>query len=176
MKCPDCGYENVPGSEDCQDCGTSLVSFDPQGNDVEQSITAHSISVLCPRPPVCVPPSTPVRDVIARMAAEKIGCVLIEDGTELVGVFSERDVLNKVLREGVALDRPVSEFMTWSPTAIKSTDSIGFALQAMNLGGYRHLPIVNSANIAVGIISVRDILRFLCVKYARSRDEQQTHA
>jgi hypothetical protein len=39
----------------------------------------------------------------------------------------------------------------------------------MDLGGYRHLPIVNSANIATGIISARDVLRFLSVKYAKSR-------
>ena len=59
--------------------------------------------------------------------------------------------------------------MTRSPMTITKKDSIGFALQSMDLGGYRHLPIVNSSNIAVGIISVRDILRFLGVKYAQSR-------
>jgi CBS domain-containing protein len=169
MKCPSCGCENVPGSDECQECGSSLVGFEPQGNEVEQSIAHHPISVLCPREPICVPPETPVREVIRQMASRKQGCVLIEQGAELLGVFSERDVLNKVALDASQIDRPVADFMTPSPMTVTKRDSIGFAMQTMDLGGYRHLPIVNSANIVVGLISSRDILRFLAVKYARTR-------
>ena len=56
-----------------------------------------------------------------------------------------------------------------TPGAVAADVTIGFVLQTMDLGGYRHIPIVNSANIAVGIISSRDILRFMAVKYAQSR-------
>lgn len=169
MKCPDCGHENVDGADECQECGGSLWGLGQQGNEVEQSIAAHTISVLCPREPVCVSPDTPVREVIASMAEQKIGCVLVEESAHLLGVFSERDVLNKVSLDAANLDRPVADFMTVSPATATKTDSIGFVLQTMDLGGYRHLPIVNSANIATGIISVRDILRFMAVKYAQSR-------
>lgn len=169
MRCPDCGHDNVAGVDECMDCGGSLWGVEPQGNEVEQSLAAHSISVLCPREPVCVHPDTTVREVIAEMAERHIGCVLVEESAELIGVFSERDILNKVSHHAGNLDRPVSEFMTVSPATATKTDSIGFVLQTMDMGGYRHLPIVNSANIAVGIISVRDILRFLCIKYAKSR-------
>ena|SRR5438309_5404168 len=170
MKCPDCGHDNVSGADECQECGGSLWGFEPQGNEVEQSLVSHSISVLCPREPVCVHPDTPVREVIGEMAQKKIGCVLIEENADLLGVFSERDVLNKVSLDPDNLDRPVAEFMTGSPATATKADSIGFVLQTMDLGGYRHLPIVNSANIAIGIISARDILRFLAVRYAGSRD------
>jgi CBS domain-containing protein len=95
--------------------------------------------------------------------------VIVEDGAELVGVFSERDVLNKVAGDPILLARPVAEFMTPHPTTVTKRDSIGYALQTMDLGGYRHLPIVNSSSIVIGILSVRDILRFLGVKYAQSR-------
>lgn len=169
MRCPDCGVINVEGSDECQSCGIDLTVFDPQGNEVEQSITSHPISVLCPREPICVEPTAPVREVVARMVEKNIGCVLVEEAGSLLGVFSERDVLNKVAGDEARLDRPVSEFMTASPTTVKKNDSIGFALQAMDLGGYRHLPVVNSSNIPVGILSTRDVLRFLCVKYAQSR-------
>jgi CBS domain-containing protein len=170
MKCPDCGFDNVDGVDDCRECGGALTALDPQGNDVERSITSHAINVLCPRAPICVAPATPIRDVIGQMAAEKIGCVLVEEAGELLGVFSERDVLNKIAVESDRLDRPVSEFMTVAPATVTKRDSIGFALQTMDLGGYRHLPVVNSANIAVGMLSSRDILRFLCVRFAQSRD------
>jgi CBS domain-containing protein len=170
MRCPDCGYDNVAGADECQECGGSLWGLDPQGNEVEQGIAGHAISVLCPRAPVCVPPDTLVRDVLAEMAEKNIGCVLVEENATLLGVFSERDVLNKVSLDRANLDRPVIEFMTRSPATATKTDSIGFVLQTMDLGGYRHLPIVNSCNIATGIISSRDVLRFLTVRYARSRD------
>ncbi|HEY3967364.1 MAG TPA: CBS domain-containing protein [Planctomycetaceae bacterium] len=169
MKCPDCGHESVPGADECQGCGGSLWGLESQGNEVEQSIAAHPISVLCPREPVCVTPETPVSEVLAAMAAKHIGCVLIEENANLLGVFSERDALNKVSLDQKNLSRPVGDFMTASPATATKSDSIGFVLQAMDLGGYRHLPIVNSANIAVGIISSRDILRFLAVKFAGSR-------
>jgi CBS domain-containing protein len=173
MKCPDCGFENVSGNDDCQGCGVALSSFDPQGNDFEQSIETHPINVLCPREPICVPPETPVREVIDQMAEANVGCVLVECEGAIRGVFSERDLLNKVVGDDARLTRPVSEFMTPSPTTVTKRDSIGYALQTMDLGGYRHLPIVNASQIAVGLLSTRDILRFLCVKYAQSRDAIQ---
>jgi CBS domain-containing protein len=170
MKCPDCGHLNVSGADECQDCGGSLWGLESQGSDVEQGIASHNISVLCPREPVCVHPDTPVRQVIEEMTDKHIGCVLVEEHANLLGVFSERDVLNKVSLDPANLDRPVLEFMTASPATATKSDSIGFLMQTIDLGGYRHLPIVNSSNIAVGIVSSRDILRFLAVKYARSRD------
>ncbi|MBS0260774.1 MAG: CBS domain-containing protein [Planctomycetes bacterium] len=170
MKCPDCGSENVPGADECQECGGSLWGLDAQGNEVEQSITAHPIQVLCPREPICVAPQTPVRDVLAEMVARNIGCVIVEDSAQLLGVFTERDVLNKVALDEQNLSRPVSEFMTPNPATATKSDSIGYVLQGMDLGGYRHIPIVNSADIVVGMISSRDILRFMAVKYAGSRN------
>jgi CBS domain-containing protein len=169
MFCPDCGFDNIDGAEECAECGVSLVVFDAQGNEVERSISSHSVAVLTPREPVCVQAEAVVRDVLAQMSDRNIGCVLVEDGADLVGIFSERDVLNKVTAEPHGMDRPVRAYMTPKPLTITRRDSIGYALQAMDLGGYRHLPVVNSSGIAIGIISVRDILRFLCVKYARSR-------
>jgi CBS domain-containing protein len=170
MKCPDCGCDNIDGTDECAECGISLSGFDPQGSEIEQSLESHAISVLCTREPISVSVDTPVREIVGQMAEKNLGCVLIEDDQrQLVGVFSERDVLNKVAGDQARLDRPVSEFMTPSPTTVTRRDSIGFALQTMDLGGYRHLPIVNSANIAVGLLSMRDILRFLCVRYAQSR-------
>jgi len=168
MLCPDCGSKNIEGSESCASCGGSLVDDIPS-SDVERGITSHSVNVLCPREAVCVQVETPVRDVVALMAQKNAGCVLVENGADLVGVFSERDMLNKVSSDLDRLGHPVSEFMTPKPFTITKRDSIGYALQAMDVGGYRHLPVVNASGIAIGILSVRDILRFLCIRYAKSR-------
>ncbi|MEX2285507.1 MAG: CBS domain-containing protein [Planctomycetaceae bacterium] len=171
MICPHCDCDNIDGVDVCDDCGMPLVDLDPMGNELEQSITRHSIDVLCPRDPVSVDPSTTVRDAIAKMVAKKIGCLLVEERDELVGIFSERDVLNKIASDNQALDRPVGDFMTPSPVSISRQDSIAYALHAMKLGGYRHVPVVNAAGSPTGIISIRDILRFLCVRFAEVRSQ-----
>lgn len=170
MKCPDCGHNNISGADECAECGISLALFDPQGNEVERSISAHSVAVLCAREPVCVDGQTLVREVVDRMAREKIGCVLVMDSGKMAGIFTERDVLNKISPNLSGLGDPVRTHMTRTPHTITKRDSIGYALQSMDLGGYRHIPVVSKAGEPRGIISVRDILRFVCVKFAQSRD------
>lgn len=170
MKCPDCGHGNISGADECAECGSSLALFDPQGNEVERSISAHSVQVLCPREPVCVQSTQLVREVVDQMAREKIGCVLVLEGGKMAGIFTERDVLNKITPNLSALGDPVRVHMTKAPLTITKRDSIGYALQAMDMGGYRHLPVISRDGEPRGMISVRDILRFVCVKFAQSRD------
>ena len=169
MICPDCGHDNIDGVDVCEACGQSLVAYDPVGSELEESISRHSIDVLVPREPITVEADVSVRDAIKTMVEQRIGCLLILEQGELAGVFSERDVLNKVSIDLSNMDRPVSELMTRSPDTISRRDSIAYAMHAMDLGGYRHVPIVNDGGKATGIISVRDILRFLCLRFANSR-------
>lgn len=169
MKCPFCDAENIEGIDICDDCGFSLTAVEPPVNEVARSVAAHPIGVLCPRTPVCVAPTDTVQAVIARMADHGIGCVLVTEGRTLAGIFSERDVLTRVTSSPARLSEPVKSVMTPRPFTIAARDSIGYALQAMDLGGYRHLPIVDESGQATGMISIRDIVRFIAVYYAKSR-------
>ena len=169
MKCPICQAENIEGIDICAECGFSLTAEEPTANDVARSVAAHAISVLCPRAPVCVAPTDSVQAVIAKMSNQGIGCVLVTEGDSLAGIFSERDVLTRVSGIPARLSEPVSEVMTKRPFTIAARDSIGYALQAMDLGGYRHLPIVDDCGHPTGMISIRDIVRFIAVYYAKSR-------
>ncbi len=170
MICPDCSHDNIEGVDVCEACGQSLSQFDLLcPNDLEESISKHSIMVLAPRKPATVSASTSVQDAVREMVERKIGCLLIVEDEVLVGIFSERDVLNKVSSEMSSLKKPVSEFMTQKPAALRKQDSIAYALHAMDIGGYRHIPIVDDKCRPTGIISVRDILRFLCVRFAEIR-------
>lgn len=169
MICPDCGHDNIPGDEVCADCGMSLVDAQPLGNEVERSISSHKVEVLCPHEPEFVQATTTARDVVRHMGKLRIGCVMVQDAGKFVGIFTERDVLNKILPDLSRLDRPVRDFMTAEPETVTKSDSIGYCVQAMALGGYRHLPVVDHSGDPSGILSVRDILRFLCVKFAKSR-------
>jgi CBS domain-containing protein len=171
MICPDCGYDNIEGVDGCEQCGQPLVDFDPASCELEESISRHSIAVLTPKPVVTIPSTTTVRDSIRTMAEKNIGCVLVKDCERLAGVFTERDVLNRITPDLDALDEPVGNYMTRSPETIRRQDSIAYALHQMDIGGYRHMVIVDRYGSPTGILSVRDILRFLCVRFAEIRSE-----
>jgi CBS domain-containing protein len=175
MICPDCSFDNIEGVDWCEACGQPLVDFDPATCELEESISRHSIRVLAPKPAVTIPASRSVREAIREMAGKNIGCLLVTDGANVVGIFTERDVLNRVSADLTgALDQPVSKFMTASPETIRRQDSIAYALHAMDIGGYRHMPVVDKAGVPNGILSVRDILRFLCVRFAEIRSTYET--
>ncbi len=170
MICPDCRFDNIAGADICESCGASLVVDAEFTNALERGIIGHPVDVLCPKKPVLVPPETPVRDVMELMLKHQTGSVLVQSAGELAGIFSERDVLNDVSRDVAQMDDAVEAHMTPSPETITKDDSIAYAMHAMDVGGYRHLPVVDSDGTPSGIISSRDIMRFLCVRYAQSRD------
>lgn len=161
--CPDCGHENIPGADHCDDCGQSLspLSKPTPSMELELRLTKDRISTLESKPPLAVTPDRSVGEVLSLMVDERIGCVLVCDGDKLVGVFSERDALMR-LGVDVALyrDRPISEFLTPSPVTLECKHKIAFALHKMDLGGYRHIPVTTDGKVT-GIISIRDILKYM---------------
>ena len=169
MICPACGHDNIAGVDTCETCGVPLVELDHPGSELEQSIQRHSINVLPTKEPIVVSPETTVRKAIDLMMDEGVGCVMISKQDQISGIFTERDVLNRISQDLNQLDKPVSEFMTKNLETVTHEDSIAYVLQAMDLGGYRHMPIVDAKRKPLGIISIRDILRFLCIRFAEIR-------
>ncbi len=170
MICPDCNHDNIAGVDDCGACGQPLALLDPSGGELERAISQHAIAVLCPNDPLTTATQATVGSAISTMAEHHVGCLLVLDESgDLAGIFTERDVLTRVGADRSQLAHPVGEFMTPSPVTINHDDSIAYALHAMNLGGYRHLPVVDENKRPRGMISVRDILRFLCVRFAQLR-------
>jgi CBS domain-containing protein len=162
MICPHCGEDNVPGSEQCSNCLADLADLDrPAAQDrVERSLMEDPVSALRPRRPVTLPPTATVAEAMQTMLAENIGALLVvgADG-RVVGVFSERDLLTKVA--GLVADyhaRPIRDFMTPAPETVRPTDTLAFVLHKMDVGGYRHLPVLEGG-LPQGMISVRDMLR-----------------
>lgn len=169
MDCPYCAHDNIAGVDLCEACGQPLTDFDESGTELEQAIARHQVDVLCPKMPLTVDATASVREAIGQLVDRKIGCLLVQQDDRLVGIFTERDVLNKVSSDLSCLDRPVSEFMTSHPGTITRQDSIAYALHAMDLGGYRHQPVVDESGQPTGIISIRDILRYLCIRFGELR-------
>ena len=163
MDCPDCGHENLAGADECEACQQPLCALSEPAptSAIARSLLSDRIEVLSPCKPLTVAPDTPVAEVLQTLVDESIGCVVVVDGDEVVGIFSERDALMR-LNTDTALfaRRPISEFMTPSPETLDVRDKIAFALHKMDLGGYRHVPIVRDGKIK-GVISIRDILGYL---------------
>src|SRR5262249_14149491 len=164
MICPNCGHDNLPGSEECSSCLQDLTQLDrPVAQSrVERSLMEDRVRVLRPKKPVTVQATATVRQAIQTMLARDIGALLVVGaGGKLVGIFSERDLLTKVagIHDGYA-DRPVRDFMTADPETVTAHDTMASALHKMDIGGYRHLPVVKAGR-PTGVISVRDMLRHL---------------
>jgi CBS domain-containing protein len=163
MICPTCGFDNLPGSEQCGHCLHDLTALDrPTAQDrVERSLLEDPVSVLKPRPAVTLPPTATVGEAIRTMLARNVGAVLVADadGT-LLGIFSERDLLTKATDDPDYAARPVRAFMTADPETVRPTDPLAFVLHKMDGGGYRHLPVSQGGRV-LGMISVRDMLRHI---------------
>jgi CBS domain-containing protein len=87
--------------------------------------------------------------------------LVVDEAGMLVGIFSERDLLTK-LPDGATpyRDLRVDQFMTPGPETVTADDTLAFALHKMDVGGYRHLPVVRNGK-PEGVISVRDMLRHI---------------
>src|SRR5947209_964626 len=131
MICPNCGHDNLPGSEECTRCLQDLTQLDrpTAQSQVERSLMEDPVSLLCPQSPVTVQPGATVRDAIQTMLSRDIGALLVVDSDgKLLGIFSERDLLTKVagLHDPFA-DLPVQQFMTPHPETVTTNDTLAFA-------------------------------------------------
>lgn len=168
--CPACGYENIPGDDDCDQCGLSLSEFSlaEPATAVERSLLSDRVAVLGRhRHPVMLPSTTTVAETIKQLVTSDTGAALIVDDGQLVGIFTERDALLKL---GVDCQehggRPIADFMTHSPQTLQDSAKIAFAVHQMDIGGYRHIPIVDADGKVQSVISVRDILNYFTRKMA----------
>jgi CBS domain-containing protein len=105
-----------------------------------------------------LPADTSVQEAARRMKSESAGAALIVDGQRLVGIFTERDALQRVLAAGRdARATRLADVMTADPRTIGPERPMGLALLMMYEGGFRHVPVVERGR-PIGIVSARDAL------------------
>jgi CBS domain-containing protein len=96
----------------------------------------------------------------------RTGCVLVCEGSLVIGIITERDVLMNVVARDVELDSPVDQFMTPNPRTLTPDRTIGEAIALMNQEGFRNIPIVDTkTSEAVALIRVQDIIDFLAESF-----------
>jgi CBS domain-containing protein len=98
-----------------------------------------------------------VRTAVELMAERRIGAVPVVEKGKLVGIFTERDVVTRVVKAGRAADKTaLAKVMTPDPETLTPDDTVREALDRMRDGHFRHLPVVNRGRL-VGIVSIRDL-------------------
>ncbi len=108
---------------------------------------------------ITVTGGTSVHEAVKTMAGKAIGAVLIVENDKVAGIFTERDLMNKVV--GKDLDTrttKVNEVMTRGPKTVKVDDAAIDCLELMAAGGFRHLPVVDADERPLGMVSQRDFV------------------
>ncbi|MDX1643566.1 MAG: CBS domain-containing protein [Thermoanaerobaculia bacterium] len=163
MRCPFCGEKNIPGADLCDACGADLAGLDiPESqDDFEGALMTDRVEGLSMGPALVVERDDSVAEAVKRMRRYRHGCALVTDGEELVGIFTERDLLTRVIGKGSdPAEVRLGDVMTSDPFTLTPEDPPAFAIHRMVEQGLRHLPVVEDDEL-VGFISVRNILRYI---------------
>jgi len=128
---------------------------------VETTFQFDKIRYLDLPAPVCVDKESSTGSVVEKMKSARVNCVLVCEGKKLLGIFTTRDILNKIIEETVDPQRPISDFMSSSPAVIGMDASIAEAIRTMDNSRVRHLPLLDENGEVAGLISVDRIVRYL---------------
>lgn len=171
MVCPACSYSNLEGADLCEGCGQALTDLPTaSANGITCYVAQTPIGKVPAPATIMVSPTTTIAEVVDRLVAANVGCVLVVSSQgRLDGIFSERDLLMKVAHRYDELkSSPVRDFMTADPETLPPDATVAWALNRMDVGGFRHIPIVEDGR-PLAVVSVRDLLRHLATQYVAAQ-------
>ena len=146
LVCPACGADDlIEGVDTCEHCLQPLTDMFIRvpKSSVEADLLRDLVEDLPVHEPIVVGPTATVGETLRLMVDQSVGCALVVVDNQLAGVFSERDALLKLGVNGGSLHgEPIVKYMTPNPAIVSADDKIAFALHKMDLGGYRHLPVM----------------------------------
>lgn len=150
----------IPG-EICED---PLSNYEPVEYECEfeRALGEASVAAIQSQPFVHVRASAPIRQAVQTLHGTHSSSLLVIEGDRIVGIFTERDVLEKVAEQFPRLaNRPVREVMTSNPTVVYETDPVGTVVAAIAVAGHRHVPVLKVDATLDGIVSPRRVFDFL---------------
>ena len=131
-----------------------------------QALANATVGELSPRPHARVEVDDALWKVVGEMKTKGRGAVLVEEDGALVGIFTERDLLNRIdYSDALWSHVVVRDVMTPMPMVIRSDDTLSEALRRLTQGRRRHLPIVDYRGHVLGLISIRDILTYIAERF-----------
>jgi CBS domain-containing protein len=149
--------------DNCEECQHDLSVFDvpsPTGG-LQMHLMEDTVKHIPFDRLVLVSPNDSVAHAVARIKSIGIGQAVVVEEDKLVGILTERDLLNKVAGREVDLQKlPVRQVMTPHPAAIGERDAIRVVVNKMAVGEYRHVPIVRDG-YPIGIISAKAVANYI---------------
>lgn len=120
---------------------------------------------------ITVPPATTVGEAAELLSSRRIGAVIVSpDGSRVLGILSERDIVRELGRRGAAcLVDPVEALMTAKIIACTRTESTDEVLGRMTDGRFRHMPVMEGDQM-VGLISIGDVVKARLMELAAEKD------
>lgn len=162
MKCPDCGHDNIAGSDECSDCHASLVNIaKAPKRGMERKILEGALSALSPKRALEVRPTDSLNKAVDMMRGGKVGSVLVTEKNECVGILSERELIRRVPESADLEKIQVKDVMWPNPTCLDEDDQVAIGFHRMAMSGHLHVPI-RLKDGSLGVFSARDLLRYLC--------------
>lgn len=138
-------------------------SLEREFRKLEEALLGDTVRLLAPSEPIRLPAEATVVEAVARMVAQRRSAVVVVDAEgRLAGVFTDRDVLTRVVaaRRDPARTR-LDEVMTRDPDVLFPDDRIGYAVNRMTTMGYRTVPLVDRERRPIGIVTASDVVRWL---------------
>lgn len=128
---------------------------------VDSILKAKRINEITNPKLVQATPEISVKDAIELMQQSRAGYIVIAKNKKVVGIFTETDVVQKILERDINWEDPISKYMTPNPLCLKPTDPVGAAIDLMGEKRLYHIPLVNDDGDLVNVLSVRTLIRFL---------------
>jgi CBS domain-containing protein len=134
--------------------------------DLTKALKSEKIQGLRLRSPVTVLKNASLESVFKKMSAEKKGyAVVLDQEGGVAGIFTERDVMTRVIEQKLPPSTPVEKVMTPNPKTLKVADSVADAIRLMNEGRHRHVPLIGPDGRLAGVLGVRDLITYLAEHY-----------
>ena len=131
------------------------------------SLIDERLRVLSRRQPVTVPPGTTLSECVRTIQRSGTGDSVFVCDTKgrLLGVLTERDVFGRIMAGHMDLGQPVEALMTTEPKTLDLDQTIRDAIELMQTGRYRNVPLVDAAGILVGVVRQNDIIKYLAESF-----------
>ncbi len=127
----------------------------------------QKVSVLQTDDYVCISPFTSLGQAIEAMKSDEGGCAIVCEDGRVAGIFTERDLLTKIMGEDADLNSPISQWMQPEVETLSIKATVGDAVRLMNEKSFRNIPLVDDG-MFVGSISVFDIITYLAECYPKT--------
>lgn len=135
---------------------------DEYDSELEWALSEETVAAIQSRPYLQVRPTATVGQAVQAMSGSRSSSLLVVDGGRVVGIFTERDVLEKVAEQYQKwASHPVSEVMTANPTVVYESDPAALAIASIAVAGHRHVPVLGIDDRLIGVVGPRRVLKFV---------------